>query len=74
MTGQHTTDSLIPWSDCQRLRHIRRSLGWTQLDLSPHLGLSQKTIYNIEHGILQGRRVYVQEVLQMFFGKHQEIV
>jgi DNA-binding XRE family transcriptional regulator len=73
MSGQHTTDTLIPWSDSQRLRQIRRTLGWTQLDLSLHLGLSQKTIYAIEHGTLQGRRVYVQEILQTFFNTHQEI-
>lgn len=73
MSGQHHSDTIIPWADSQRLRAIRRTLGWTQLELSLHLGVSDRTIWAIECGELRGRRVYIQEVVSYFLNKHKQI-
>lgn len=72
MKGQHTTDTLIPWEDSQRLRHLRRSLGYTQLDLATRLGLSEETISAIERGTLRGRRAHVQAIIDTFLAKYSE--
>jgi len=34
----------------QRIRELRRALGWTQRKLAPHLGVSARTVIRYEHG------------------------
>lgn len=67
MKGQHQTDAVVPWSECARLRAIRRARGWTQLNLSIRLGISERTVNAIERGVCRGRRVYTHEALRTFF-------
>jgi DNA-binding XRE family transcriptional regulator len=33
-----------------RIRTVRETLGWTQLDLAKHIGLTRTSVVNIEQG------------------------
>ncbi len=70
MKGQHQTDALVSWDDSVRLRQIRRERGWTQLELSIRLGISESTLQLIERGQIRGRRVYIQEVVSSFLDSY----
>lgn len=37
---------------CNRVRDLRESRGWTQLDLAEQMGVSRKTVNTVENGIM----------------------
>lgn len=61
---------MLPWTDCMRLKSLRRSLGLRQIDLALKLGISERTVQAIERGELRARRQHLHEILQEFFRRH----